>query len=196
MRVEDAMSRQDDDVWTRVKGQKEEAFRWLFETYHRSLCFFAARITRDEGEAEDIVQEVFMAFWKQEAERFPTREAVKTWLYNSVQARCLNFLRDREIQQRHYEQLPREEADEDYFLCQQIRAEVVAEIYAAVEELPERMREIFKKSYIDEEPDKQIAEELHITLNTIKTQKARAKEYLRVRLGDLFALACVIFPGL
>ena len=62
--------------------------------------------------------------------------------------------------------------------------------------LPERMREIFKKSYIDEVPDKQIAEELNVTLNTIKTQKARAKEYLRGRLGDLFALACVIFPGL
>ena len=190
------MERSGDDAWTRVRGRKEEAFRWLFDTYHRPLCFFAARITRDEGEAEDIVQEVFMAFWKLDAGRFPTRETVKTWLYNSVQARCLNFLRDREIRQRHLEQLPREEADDDYFLCQQIRAEVVAEIYEAVEELPERMREIFKKSYIDEVPDKQIAEELNVTLNTIKTQKARAKEYLRARLGDLFALACVIFPGL
>ena len=89
----------------------------------------------------------------------------------------------------------REELDEDYFLCQQIRAEVVAELFGAIDELPEKSKEIFKKSYIDGLEDKKIAEELGISLNTIKTQKQRAKSFLRVRLGDLFVYVGMFFPG-
>ena len=43
---------------------KQEAFQQLFETFHKALCFFAARIVRDHLEAEDIVQDVFLSFWK------------------------------------------------------------------------------------------------------------------------------------
>ena len=39
---------------------KQEAFQQLFETFHKALCFFAARIVRDHLEAEDIVQDVFL----------------------------------------------------------------------------------------------------------------------------------------
>ena len=44
------------------RGERE-AFQQLFETYHKALCFFAARIVRDHSEAEDIVQDVFTDIW-------------------------------------------------------------------------------------------------------------------------------------
>ena len=50
---------------------------------------------------------------------------------------------DLEIRDRNYRNLKREELDEDYFLCQQIRAEVVAELFGAIDELPDRCKEIF-----------------------------------------------------
>lgn len=175
---------------------EQEAFHSLFETFHKPLCFFALRIVKDGEEAEDIVQDVFLAFWKMDRKGFPNMKTIKTFLYNSVQHRCLNFLRDLEIRDRNYQKLSREELDEDYFLCQQIRAEVIAELFEAINELPDRSREIFKRSYVEGQEDKRIAEELGISLNTIKTQKQRAKSYLRVRLGDLFAFAGMFFPGL
>ena len=45
------------------RGERE-AFQRLFEMYHKALCFFATRIVRDSLEAEDIVQDVFLAFWR------------------------------------------------------------------------------------------------------------------------------------
>ena len=45
------------------RGERE-AFQQLFETYHKALCFFAARIVRDHSEAEDIVQDVFIRLWE------------------------------------------------------------------------------------------------------------------------------------
>ena len=168
-----------------LKQGRQEAFHALFMAFHKPLCFFAAR----------DVQEVFLSFWKMERESFPNLKTIKTFLYNSVQNRCLNYLRDLEIRDRNYRNLNREELDEDYFLCQQIRAEVVAELFGAIDELPEKSKEIFKKSYIDGLEDKKIAEELGISLNTIKTQKQRAKSFLRVRLGDLFVYVGMFFPG-
>lgn len=171
-------------------------FQRFVRVYHKALCFFATRIVRDSLEAEDIVQDVFLAFWRMDRGGFPNLKTVKTFLYNSVQHRCLNYLRDLEIRDRNYRNLKREELDEDYFLCQQIRAEVVAELFGAIDELPDKCKEIFKRSYVDGQEDKKIAEELDISLNTIKTQKQRAKSYLRGRLGDLFVYAGMFFPGL
>ena len=148
---------------------EQEAFQRLFERYHKALCFFAARIVRDSLEAEDIVQEVCLSFWKMDRGGFPNLKTIKTFLYNSVQHRCLNYLRDLEIRDRNYKNLNREELDEDYFLCQQIRADVVAELFGAIDELPDRCKEIFKRSYVDGQEDRKIAEELDISLNTIKT---------------------------
>lgn len=177
------------------RGERE-AFQQLFETYHKALCFFAARIVRDHSEAEDIVQDVFLSFWKMDRGGFPNVKTIKTFLYNSVQHRCLNYLRDLEIRDRNYKNLNKEELDEDYFLCQQIRADVVAELFDAIDELPDRCKEIFKRSYVDGQEERKIAEELNISLNTIKTQKQRAKSYLWGRLGDLFVYAGMFFPGL
>lgn len=68
--------------------------------------------------------------------------------------------------------------------------------FDAIDELPDRCKEIFKRSYVDGQEERKIAEELNISLNTIKTQKQRAKSYLRGRLGDLFVYAGMFFPGL
>ena len=69
------------------RGERE-AFQRLFEMYHKALCFFATRIVRDSLEAEDIVQDVFLAFWRMDRGGFPNLKTVKTFLYNSVQHRC------------------------------------------------------------------------------------------------------------
>ena len=175
---------------------KQETFNSVFNTYYRQLCFFATQMINSPEEAKDIVQDVFLLFWKMDHGKFPNIKTVKAYLYNAVQTRCLNFLRNEEIRRKNHKMLVQEEWDDDYFLCQRIQSEIVAEIFAAVEELPEKCREIFKKSYLENMSDKEIADELEISLNTIKTQKQRAKQYLRVRLGDLFSYVSLFFPGI
>ena len=58
---------------------EQEAFQRLFETFHKALCFFAARIVRDHLEAEDIVQDVFLSFWKMDRGGFPNLKTIKTF---------------------------------------------------------------------------------------------------------------------
>mgnify|MGYP000056771468 CR=1 FL=1 len=185
-----------DYILVGLKHRDEVALSTLFDMYYEKLYLFAEKYIYDSDRAHDIVQDVFLSFWKMDRGGFPNVKTIKTFLYNSVQHRCLNYLRDLEIRDRNYKNLGREELDEDYFLCQQIRADVVAELFGAIDELPDRCKEIFKRSYVDGQEDRKIAEELNISLNTIKTQKQRAKSYLRERLGDLFVYVGMFFPGL
>lgn len=185
-----------DDFINKLGKRDKAAFQLLFEAFYRSLCFFATKIIHDPNAAEDIVQDVFINFWKHDLKTFPNFKTVKTFLYNSVQNRSLNYLRDMEIQRRNYQQLDLHEDEDEHYMYQQIRSEVVAEIFAAIEELPEKCREIFKMSYIENQEEKEIAAQLNVSVNTVKTQKLRAKNYLKTRLGDLFVVLLLLFPDL
>lgn len=185
-----------DDFINKLGRREKVAFQLLFEAFYRSLCFFATKIIHDPNAVEDIVQDVFVNFWMHDLKTFPNFKTVKAFLYNSVQNRSLNYLRDIEIQRRNYQQLDFREDDDEHYMYQQIRSEVVAEIFAAIEELPEKCREIFKMSYIENQEEKEIATQLDISVNTVKTQKLRAKNYLKTRLGDLFVVLLLLFPDL
>lgn len=185
-----------DDFINRLVKREKAAFQLLFDAFYRSLCFFATKIIHDPNAVEDIVQDVFINFWKHDLKTFPNYKTVKTFLYNSVQNRSLNYLRDREIQRRNYRQLDIHEEDDEHYVYQQIHSEVVAEIFAAIEELPEKCREVFKMSYIESQEEKEIAAQLNVSVNTVKTQKLRAKNYLKTRLGDLFTVLLLLFPDL
>lgn len=185
-------------LWEKFKKskdtEKQEVFQHLFEAFHKPLCFFTNQIIRNPADAEDIVQEIFLKLWRMTPETYTNIRTIKAFLFTTAQNRSLNYIRTREIRERNYKKLSQEEIDEDYFLCKQIHAEVIAELFEAIEELPEKCKDIFKRSYIDGQEDKKICKELNISLNTVKTQKLRAKNYLRIRLKDLFLYLVIIFP--
>ncbi len=89
--------------------------------------------------------------------------------------------------------VPESEEDQDCFLLRQMESEVVTELFEAIDELPERCREIFYMAYLQEKEEKQIAELLRVSVNTVKTQKQRAKAYLKGRLGELFVYMTLFF---
>ena len=169
-----------EDFIRRLQQREKEAFQELFYSWHRPLCFFASRIIKDQDVAEDLVQDVFVAFWKYDLSAFPNEKTIRTFLYTSVRNGCLNYLRDLEIRARNDRKAVPE-------------SEVVTELFEAIDELLERCREIFYMAYLQEKEEKQIAELLRVSVNTVKTQKQRAKAYLKGRLGELFVYMTLFF---
>ena len=132
-----------EDFIRRLQQREKEAFQELFYSWHRPLCFFASRIIKDQDVAEDLVQDVFVAFWKYDLSAFPNEKTIRTFLYTSVRNGCLNYLRDLEIRARNDRKaVPESEEDQDCFLLRQMESEVVTELFEAIDELPERCREI------------------------------------------------------
>lgn len=74
----------------RLKSGHSEALAELFERHYRVVLAVAFRILRDRGEAEDLMQEVFLEVYR-DIDRFdPARGTVRTWLLQYVYHRSLN----------------------------------------------------------------------------------------------------------
>ena len=84
------------------------------------------------------------------------------------------------------------EETEESFVHQMIEAEIYALINDIFEELPDACRNVYMKS-LEGKSHKEIAEESHIAITTIKKHKTNANNYLRGRLKDL--LLSAIFCG-
>lgn len=70
----------------------QETFKYLFDKYYAALRAYASRYVPDYATNDDIVQDVFTAFWKQSKD-FNNEKAVKTYLFYSIRNTCLNYLR-------------------------------------------------------------------------------------------------------
>ena len=102
----------------------------------------------------------------------------------------LNYLKHQEVERRHAEILLQEqdEEDEDYRL---MREEMYRALHRAVDELPERCRQVFKL-HLEGKKNEEIAQVLELSVETVKTQKKKAMYFLRERLGKSYCLLIVL----
>ena len=75
-----------------------------------------------------------------------------------------------------------------------ILTEIHRELAAAVEKLPEECRKVFQLCYFQGLDNERVAQEFGVSVNTVKTQKARGKRILRENLKDIFPLLMLLNP--
>ena len=162
-------------------------FKEFFEEQYPSLCIFANHYLQDKEISADIVQEAFVYVWSKR-EYIRDASAAKSYLYKYIRNHCLNFLRDSKRRQEILkEQLESEEFYRDNF----IERETYEIIYNAIKDLSFQNQQVIEL-LLDGLSNKEIAEKLHITINTVKTIKQRAFKALRKVLKPrLFTLLCV-----
>lgn len=170
----------------------ESLFRRLFEKYFCLLKAHARHYTGSIAIAEDIVQDTFVQLWELR-ENFDFDRSVKTWLYQTVHNKCINYLKHlqvegkfREITQlkiREAELYNTEISDEQPDLYTD--EEYSKRLKIAIEGLPERCRKTFLLSRQSELSNRQIAEEMNITVKAVERNMTRALAFLRESLHDL-----------
>ena len=161
---------------------KEEAYRILFEEYYPLLGVFAMRYVKDKEVAEDIVQDVILELYSRRLQ-FETPVALKAFLYLSVKNKSLNFLRHRQAQERYLNHTPEEES---FFLNNIIREEVYYHLQKIIGELSSPVRQIYELT-LQELSNEEIAEQLGLSVNSVKAHKKRGKQILKERLRELMA---------
>jgi RNA polymerase sigma-70 factor (family 1) len=173
----------------RFIGNKQE-FKKVFDAFYPSLCAFASRFTGDAIISEDIVQEVFLSLWER-SENFTNEYAIKSFLYTSVRNRCLNYLEHIKVMQKHRDLALYETDFSPETNHNIIEEETHRLIYHAINELPSQCRNILLLS-MKGLKNHEIADELKISENTVKTQKKIAYKQLRVSLKDIYPLVAFL----
>ena len=160
------------------KKGEEKAFDQLFREYFAPLSLFAYQLLHNEEEAEDIVQNCFEKLWKRR-KSLPHIESIKSYLYTSIRYSCINSLKNKKnevIQQSLLPEIKDFTSDVESLI---VMTETIRELYAVVELLPERMREVFKLYYLEGKSYKEISEILHTEPETIRNQRFKAIQFIR-----------------
>ena len=85
----------DSELLDRIVRRDKEAFSLLYDRWAPVVFNFCVRILRDVGDAEEVLQDVFVQVWK-DAHRFdPARGSAKTWLFTIARSRALDRWRSR-----------------------------------------------------------------------------------------------------
>ena len=168
----------------------QDTVETFFKRHYGELCYFASRMIVDRDEAEDLVQDVFLKFFKAKA-RFENEDAAKGYLYLSVRNACLNRKRHEKVHDRYVESMAGEEALDPPAIESMIRSEVLGRVHKAIRELPPGCRTVLELSYFESLRNDEVAERLGVSVNTVKTQKARAIQLLRLKL-DPSAFLCLL----
>ena len=184
-----------DDIQDHVNAfqrGEEKGFTYFFNALYPALLYYAFRILGDKPTAEDVVEESFIKIWERHS-TFTHPKVIKAWLYTTVRNGCLNRLQQQQRAINQQDQLAKlsEGEYESFALHEIIRAEVIRELHENIESLPTACRQIFKMLYIQGKTVREIAEELKLSISTIKNQKARGLGLLRKRYPELGAVVFI-----
>ena len=179
------MDAKEDDIFLLklISKGNEQAFKLLFETYFTPLCRFVRLYVQEGTQAEEIVLEVFENVWELR-EILHIKVTFKAYLFQSARNRALNYIRNNEKFIWINDMSIFNFAETDSKLEEQ---ELLNLIEEAICSLPEKCEAVFRKSRFDNLSNKEIANEMGITVKTVEAQITKALKYIKEYLGDSYS---------
>lgn len=175
---------EDAALFARIVERDERAVEALYARYSGPLYSLAYQVTRADRFAQEVVQEVFIALWK-DATRFdPTRGALAPWLFSLARHKAIDLVRrEANIRRRTADvdmELEVASDDVDREVWQNVRRDRVRE---AIADLSEPQRTALELAFFTGLTHVEVAERLGIPLGTAKTRIRTALLKLRDALG-------------
>lgn len=164
-----------------------DGFRDVYDSMYGTLCLFVQRFTGDYAVSEDVVQEAFIALWDARG-NIADQAHIHAFLYRTCRNRALDHLRHEKVKSNFREQGVAMLEDEEQFARFVIEEEVGRILAITQAQLPEQCRRIFAMAVLKGMGNAEIAAELGISVNTVKTQKKIAYRRLKEHLLSLFLL--------
>ncbi|WP_430813322.1 RNA polymerase sigma-70 factor [Carboxylicivirga sp. RSCT41] len=179
------------EMLLKIKAGDMDAFQVFYKTYFKRLCNYAGMFVCRSDEAEDIVQDTFFKLWDNRTS-IDTDQSVIGLMYRSIRNQCLNKLDHDKVHEKfvafakNYEAIDRvyrldfelQDVDADHFY-------VFSEIVKAIDELPDKRKEVFRLSKIEGQSHNEIAQQLNISSKGVERHITLANKSLRSRLKHL-----------
>ncbi|MEQ6121256.1 sigma-70 family RNA polymerase sigma factor [Reichenbachiella sp. MALMAid0571] len=172
-----------------IQNRDRQVYEALFHNHYHQLVRFAEGMIFDPDLAQDLVQSLFIHLWENAA-NINIKSSLKAYLFMAVKNRCLNCLKELQIRDKnellYLEGMLNSDSSED------IDPQLLDRLNFSLAQLPDKMVEIVKLKYLENRKLRDIAVQLNISENTVKTQLLRSKRKLRKLLQVAPALIMVI----
>ena len=177
-------------VIKKLRQGDRKTFRELFESYFNPLTAFGYKYVKDKFAVEDMVQEAFVSLWNNR-DNFEEIAAVKSFLYTSVRNKCLNHLKHEKVKIKHEANLAYKLESQEYYTAHVIEDDTFDRLLAEIRALPTAAQEIMILA-MNGMKNPEIAEELGVSVNTVKTQKKISYAKLKEKLEPMMFLILLV----
>jgi RNA polymerase sigma-70 factor (family 1) len=175
-----------------LKLSDENAFKEIYERYNSLLYIHAFKKLPNREEAKDVIQEVFSMIWDRR-EAFEVKTNLAGYLYTCVHHKILDHFIHLKTANKYIDSLQHFLDENRYTTDHLVREKQLSEIIEhEIAALPPKMRVVFELSRKDHLSHKEIAEQLGISEETVKSQIKNALKILRIKLGLLSFLVILM----
>lgn len=170
----------------------EAAFTVIYKRYWTVLYSQAVRMLRDEGEAQDVVQDLFTALYiRRGSLQAGTR--IASYLYVGLRNRIINLIQQRKVRVDYVAALMGyPEPSADTVSSALTEKEILSAMDDEVGRMPGKMRQAFVLSRVEDLSNKEIAELLNVRESTVKTHINNALKLIRARLRGFTGLFSIL----
>jgi len=170
----------DEGLMLAIQAGDAKAYEAAVRKHLKSISHFAFRMLGNSKDTEDITQETFLRLWTHADSWQSDKASVSTWLHRIAHNLCIDYLRkDKSSISSEYED---EHEGSDRPADAPDKAEQLAALARALEELPERQRSAIVLSHYHGFSNKEIAQIMDITVDALESILARARRGLKAQL--------------
>jgi RNA polymerase sigma-70 factor (ECF subfamily) len=184
LQITDACKLSDEELMRRMKAGSHDALTALFDRYHHLVFHVALRIVRDPGEAEEVVQTVFLDVYRASANFDPRKGIPKVWLLQYAYHRALH--RKRHLVSNHFYRWEELESAMEVGVRRSLegnRPEIVRLAEQILEKVKPRQRAVLELTYYEGLTAEEIASRLGETVHVVRHDLHRGLQMLRATLG-------------
>lgn len=166
---------------------------YLFTKYYPTLCQVSYSIVKNMDAAKDIVQDFFIKYWEKYKD-LQQPASFEAYAYVSVKNRSFNYIESQEVKQRHTEQVKNSLYGEEKGINTETdhQENYRIQLIKAIDQLPAQRRKVFMLSAVDRMKYIDIAQQMNISINTVKTQIRKAYISIRKSCNILTILIIIV----
>lgn len=175
-----------------IRQDNHLAFAMAYDKYHRQLYAFAYRYTRTGSAAEDIVQQAFLKLWENRS-RLDPQSGLGGYLFTISRNLTLNVLRSGVPADGAWERMT--ERDSAGFLHELERHDLLDKLDQAIGRLSPQKIAVCRMKLHEGLSNAEIAERLHISVNTVKVLYHQSIQQLRKMIGAGYLLLLLLLEN-